>query len=185
MNTLDFREWLLDSIRQDYKKWTLDRSWLEENRNPWADTAIYAIRHILNGGSLIIATDEKRAWFESYALSKFFQSGQNRPLLPIFSLNKILPPDFVIHKSNIQNIYNMLHIAYNKYMFWYIGQVNNDIAHLCLGQDFTLVWSFDEGIKNSFYLRSNDPFLDIKLIEMLDLFEKAIYAVILEQVVLE
>ncbi len=182
---LDFRSWLLDSIREEYKQWANDREWFEMERNLWADVTIRAIRHIIDGGVLLLATDERRKWFSHYALSRFHYSGVQRPLVPIFGLNHILPPDFVIQKANVSNVLDMLDIAYKDYMFWYIGQTNNHIADLCRTQEYGLFWIMDEGIKGSFYLRANDEFLDYKLIEMLKLFEKAIYASILNRIILE
>ena len=88
---VDFRSWLLDNIRSDCKKWANDRQWLEVVRNIWADTSLPAIRHILDGGALLLATDDRRDWFASYALSRFYISSKPRPILPIFSLNSLLP----------------------------------------------------------------------------------------------
>ncbi len=185
MSQIEFRQWILDFIREDCKRWANDRGWLELERNLWADTAIRTIRHILDGGTLLVATDNKRAWFETYVLSKFYYAGQQRPMLPIFSLNKIFPKDFVIQKENIDNIHNMLSIAYKDYMFWYIGETNNSIADLCMSQGYGLFWVMNEGIKNSFYIKAGDEFLDYKLIEMLKLFEETLYAAILNKITLE
>ncbi|OBV30018.1 hypothetical protein BKN38_00325 [Helicobacter sp. CLO-3] len=186
IETTDFRVWLLESIRNECKKWANDLEWLEMERSLWADTALRAIRHIANGGALLLATDEQRTWFRHYALSRFYYSGVRRPLLPIFPLNNMFPSDFNLQESNAIDIKNMLDIAYDKnYMFWYVGQTNNRIADLCLSKDHGLFWLMDEGIKGAFYLRGNDEFLDYKLIEMLKLFEKAAYACIIDQVVPE
>ena len=93
---LDFRSWLLDNIRNDCKKWTNDRLWLEVARNVWADTSLPVIKHILDGGALLLATDERRDWFISYALSRFYDLSKPRPILPIFSLKSLFPAHFVL-----------------------------------------------------------------------------------------
>lgn len=185
MDSVDFRTWLGDTIRSECKKWANDIAWLEVERNLFADTIIRAIKHIVNGGALLLATDEKREWFGSYALSRFYYSGTQRPLLPIFSLNRALSQDLHIQKSNMENLINMLDIAYGDYMFWYVGQPNTHIADLCIRKDYGLFWVLGGGIKGAFALNASDEFLDYKLIEMLKLFEKAIYESMLNRVVLE
>lgn len=185
MRNTDFRSWLLETMRLEYKKWANDREWLEIDRALFADTMLGAIKHIVRGGTLLLATDERREWFGTYALSRFYYSGTHRPLLPIFSLNRLLGTELSIQKSSIDNTINMLDIAYGDYMFWYVGQINNHIADLCRSKEYGLFWVMDEGIRGAFALRANDEFLDYKLIEMLRLFEKALYESIFNRVVIE
>ncbi len=186
MSNQNFREWLLDSIRQDYSKWMTHKGWLEEKHHLWIDSTINAIQHIINGGTLLLATDEKRKWFESYALSKIYQAGLNRPLLPIFSLSNLMPAGFIAQKENNGNLGNMLNIAYKNYMLWYVGQLNEPLADFCTQHHFaSLIWSIGESIQNSFSIQGSDSFEDYKLIEMFKLFESAIYAVIFNRVSLE
>ena len=59
------------------------------------------------------------------------------------------------------------------------------MADLCMGKGNGLFWVLNEGVRQSFALRENDEFLDYKLLEMLQLFEKALYASVLGKVVLE
>ncbi len=182
----NFREWLLDSIRKNYSKWMTHSGWLEEKHRLWLDSLINALRHITNGGSLLLATDDRRKWFESYVLSKVYQTGQNRPLLPIFSLNNIVPLEFISQKENNGNLTNMLDISYKNYMFWYIGELNTPLAEFCTQHQFSsLIWAIGEEIQGSFCISGSDEFEDYKLIDMFKVFQNAIYATIFNQVVLE
>jgi len=185
MDRPNLKEWLLENIRQDNKKWVLERSWLEENRYLWIDTAVNTIKRVTNGEALLIATDNKREWFEHYTLYRFYAQDVYRPILPIFSLNSIIPENFVIQKDNFIDIYNMLSVAYQEYTFWYIGQTDSIKAELCIGHDAGLFWIMGEGIKNAFSLKNNDELLDYKLIEMLRLFEKCLYAAVFNQIKLD
>ena len=182
---LDFRSWLLDNIRSDCKKWANDRQWLEVARNIWADTSLPSIKHILDGGALLLATDERRDWFISYALARFHSSSKPRPILPVLSLKSLFPAHFVLQKENMENIRNMLKIAYKDYMFWYVGRSDTIMADLCMGRGNGLFWVLNEGVRQSFVLKESDEFLDYKLIEMLQLFEKSLYASVLGKVILE
>lgn len=185
MEAMDFRTWLVDSMRAECKKWANDIAWLEVERNLFADTIIRAIKHIINGGALLLATDERREWFGSYALSRFYYGGTQRPLMPIFSLNRMLDQDFRLQKSNMEHLINMLDIAYGDYMFWYVGQPESKLADLCISKEYGLFWVLGGGIKGAFSLNPSDEFLDYKLIEMLKLFEAAIYESMLNRIIVE
>ena len=185
MRNTDFRSWLLETMRLEYKKWANDREWLEIDRALFADTMLGAIKHIVRGGTLLLATDERREWFGTYALSRFYYSGTHRPLLPIFSLNRLLGTELSIQKSSIDNISNMLDIAYGDYMFWYVGQPESKLADLCISKEYGLFWVLGGGIKGAFSLNPSDEFLDYKLIEMLKLFEAAIYESMLNRIIVE
>lgn len=186
MKNTDFRSWLLETMRLEYDKWASDREWLEIDRALFADTMLGALKHIVSGGTVLLATDEHREWFSTYALSRFYYNTINRPLLPIFSLNRLLGTDVSLQQdSSRKNIINMLDIAYENYMFWYVGRINNPIADLCRSKDYGLFWVMDQGIRGSFPLRANDEFLDYKLMDMLRLFEKALYESILNRLDIE
>jgi len=63
--TPDFAQWSLDTIREEDGA----LSWLEEQRFDWTTTTSHALEQILAGKTIILITDAKRKWIETYILS--------------------------------------------------------------------------------------------------------------------
>ena len=71
----------------------------------------------------------------------------------------------------------MLDISYpNGYYIWYIGRGDHPYTKLAYRNDDNFLWVMDEEVQNSFALRSSDPLLDIKLLQLYKLFDMTISA---------
>ncbi|MEA2091860.1 MAG: HobA family DNA replication regulator, partial [Campylobacterota bacterium] len=81
----DFAQWSLDVIRED----GAILSWLEEQRFDWTNPLSLALEQILNGKTIILITDEKRKWLETYILGSINSMQHERPLLPIVSIDSL------------------------------------------------------------------------------------------------
>ncbi len=81
----DFAQWSLDVIREDGTY----LSWLEEQRFDWTNPLSLALEQILDGKTIILITDEKRKWFETYILCSINEMNLDRPLLPIVSMDSL------------------------------------------------------------------------------------------------
>ena len=77
----------------------------------------------------------------------------------------------------------MLSLAFpNDYMFFYVGKGNDPRAQIAKTKHDSLMWLFDDTAQNSFTLNSKDEELDIKLIQLLTLFDKSIDAILFSEV---
>ncbi|MBU1659826.1 HobA family DNA replication regulator [bacterium] len=170
----DFAQWSLDAIREEGGS----LSWLEEQRFDWTTTTAQALEQILSGKTIILITDEKRKWFESYILSSLNNSLIDRPLLPIVSVDSIYPHYNSINGGEMIDILDdMISLSYkDDYFFWYIGRGDNKRADIAKRRDNSNFWIFDEDFHNSFKLKSYDPFLDIKLLQLFRLFNASLNA---------
>ena len=68
------------------------------------------------------------------------------------------------------------------YTFFYIGKGNDPRAQIAKRKDDSFSWLLDERSQNSFYLDSKDENLDIKLIQLITLFDKSIDSILFSEV---
>ena len=170
----------LDLIRSD----SAAMSWMEERRHDWTPVAQSVLEKIVEGFSVVLVTDSKREWLSRYIMSYINDPLKNRPIVPIFELSSLLPnyKDFV-DSGDFEMVNDMLSISLNgNYLFWYIGRANIKIASILKNQPDNFLWLFDEDRQNSFFLRSADTLLDIKLLHLVRIFEKTLDAVMVGEI---
>ncbi len=176
----DFSTWTLEQIRAKGSS----MSWMEERRFDWVPLVAVAIERLVNARTLLVVTDREREWFARYTLSKLNKFDTQRPLLPIISLGTVFPyMDKISDSEQLEILENMLSLAFpNDYMFFYIGKGSDPRAQIAKSKQDSLMWLFDETAQNSFTLNSKDEELDIKLIQLLTLFDKSIDAILFSEV---
>jgi len=176
----DFAQWTLDTIREEGA--TL--SWLEEHRFEWSKTTAYALEQILEGKSVILITDEKHKWLETYILSRINTATLERPLIPIVSIDNLC-----VHYNSINGgemidvVDDMISLSYkDDYFFWYVGKGNDKRCDIAKRKDNSYFWMFDEDFNNAFTLKSYDKGLDIKLLQLYRLFDASLNAAMFGEV---
>jgi len=179
-STPDFAQWSLDAIREEDGA----LSWLEEQRFNWAITSSATIGDILEGKTIILITDRKRKWLESYILSSINSDKIDRPILPIVSIDSIYK-----HYNNINGgemidvLDDMLSLSYkDNYIFWYIGSGDDRRSDIAKRRDSSYFWIFDEEFHNAFTMKSYDSHLDIKLLQLYRLFNASLNAAMFGEV---
>ncbi len=176
----DFKEWTLDAIREEGSSF----SWLEEQRFDWSTTTAQALEQILNGRTIILITDKKRKWLESYILSNINTAEQDRPLLPIVSMDSMYEHyDSVRGGEMIAVVEDMISLSHKEdYFFWYIGKGDDKRSDIAKRKDDSYFWIFDEEYLNAFNLKSYDNLLDIKLLQLYRLFNASLNAAMFGEV---
>ncbi len=179
-NPKDFSVWTLEQIRAK----GASMNWMEERRFDWVPIAAAAIERLINTQTMLLITDREREWFARYTLSRLNKINTDRPLLPIMSLGTIFPYiDKVNDNEQLELLDDMLSLAFpNDYFFFYIGKGNDLRSQIAKSKSNSLLWLFDEMMQNSFTFRSDDEELDIKLIQLLMLFDKSIDAILFGEV---
>ena len=176
----DFAQWSLDVIREE----GACLSWLEEQRFDWATTTSLALEQILSGKTIILITDEKRKWLESYILSSLNSKQLERPLLPAVSMYGLYKHYNYVNGGDMINVVeDMLSLSYkDDYFFWYIGAGDDKRADIAKRKDNSYFWIFDEDNPNAFNLKSYDKSLDIKLLQLYRLFDASLNAAMFGEV---
>ncbi|HFB53689.1 MAG TPA: hypothetical protein ENJ67_03045 [Sulfurimonas autotrophica] len=176
----DFAQWSLDAIREEGGS----LSWLEEYRFEWSKTTAFALEQILSGKTVILITDEKRKWLEQYILSSINSISLERPLVPILSIDSLYPHyNSISGGEMIDMLDDMISLSYkNDYFFWYIGKGDDKRSDIAKRKDESYFWIFDEDFNNAFTLKSYDPVLDIKLLQLYRLFDASLSATMFGEV---
>jgi hypothetical protein len=178
-----FLKWTLKTIRKDGSM----MSWMEEKRFEWVPLASSMLEKLLAGQTIIVITDEDRAWFGEYILKSINSNNKNRPLLPFVSIRTFFPNIQQLKtREDVELLEDMLSQSFlNGYSFFYVGKSNDIKMQLAKRSDDGFLWVLDEHMQNSFYLSSGDEMLDIKLIQLYRLLDKSIDAVLFAEVSLE
>lgn len=179
----EFLKWTLENIREEDSSF----SWMEEYRYEWAPLAKSAVSKTIEGKTALIITDESYEWFATYILNAINDLKKNRPLLPFFSLRSCFP-NLGLMKSTqeLQLLEDMLDISYpNGYYIWYIGKGDHPYTKIAYRNDESFLWVMDEEVQNSFALRSSDKLLDIKLLQLFQLFDNTLSAALFGDLDLE
>ncbi len=176
----DFSDWTLKRIREKGSS----MNWMEERRYDWVPLTAVAIERIINARTVLLVTDREREWFARYTLTRLNKFNTQRPLLPIISLGTVFPyMDKIGDSEQLNVLEDMLSLAFpNDYMFFYIGKGSDPRAQIAKSNNESLLWLLDETAQNSFSLHSKDDELDIKLIQLLMLFDKSIDAILFSEV---
>jgi hypothetical protein len=169
---MNFNDWTLKAIREQGSCF----SWMEEFRFNWIPQVKTSISKILEGYSVILITDSDFKWFGKYIVNRINDTKNNRPFIPIYTLEAIFPQACNLKDTGeLEYLYDMLDISFvNGYFFWYIG--NGEHSHYeYIEQDkASLIWRLNQEIEGLFSLNKNDPQVDIKLIQAFKLFEQAL-----------
>lgn len=178
-----FLNWTLEVIREEDSCF----SWMEEHRYEWSPLAKMVLSHILEGKSILVVTDEKRAWFQKYILANINEFSHNRPLLPFYSLLGCVPQlATVTTTSELELVEDMLDISFpHGYTIWYIGKGDDAYSKLAYRKDENFLWMMDAEVQNSFFFRGSDPLLDIKLLQLYKLFDRSLSATLFGEIELE
>ncbi|MEA1893215.1 MAG: HobA family DNA replication regulator [Campylobacterota bacterium] len=176
----DFAQWSLDAIREE----GAILSWLEEQRFDWTTTTAHALEQILLGKTIILISDEKRKWLESYILDAINAQDLDRPLLPIVSIDSLNKHySHVSGGDMIDLVEDMISLSYaDNYFFWYIGKGEDKRSDIAKRRDSSYFWIFDEEYHNGFTLKSYDSMLDIKLLQLYKLFDASLNAAMFGEV---
>jgi len=177
-----FSSWMVETIRQDHQI-----AWMEEKRFELVAQFALSIKNIIDGKATILITDKKREWFYSYALNRLNPSSFDRPLLPIVGIDSLYAHvDSVDDEDKILLLDDMLlSIFEDGFNYFYIGQADDKRAEIAKSKRDSMLWLFDKKESNSIYLNSFDKRSDIKLIELLDIYESAIEATLFGEIDLE
>ncbi|MEA1953884.1 MAG: HobA family DNA replication regulator [Campylobacterota bacterium] len=176
-------KWTLETIREEESCF----SWMEEYRYEWAPLVKSATAQVIEGKTVLIITDNSHRWFGNYILSSVNALQKDRPLLPFYNLIDQFPNLVNINSTqDLQLLEDMLDISHpNGYYIWYIGKGDYPLTKLAYRNDDSFLWIMDEEIQNSFALRSSDPLLDIKLLQLFKLFDATISAALFGDLDLE
>ena len=158
-------------------------SWLEESRFEWTATVAQALNQIIAGKSIVLVTDENRQWFGNYIINAINKASTDRPLISIVRIESLHPNYSMISGDALDMLEDMLSLAYkDEYFFWYIGRGNDKAADLPKSHDRSFLWLMDEDYQNAFTMRSYDPLLDIKLLQLYRQFDKSLNAVLFGEI---
>ncbi|PAF49867.1 hypothetical protein BKH41_00770 [Helicobacter sp. 12S02232-10] len=183
-NGIEISDWMLKVIREEGDKVALMSGWLEMDRYQWISLVSRTISHILNGGVILVCTDEEREWFGRYIVSSINRfGGQSRPMMPIFDFSGAFPKKSALKETSLVN--DMLSISYKDYIFWYIGKTSIPLANLALSKENGFLWIFDESVQDGIMLSSLDAMIDYKLIQLFRIFEEALFGALFGKIILE
>lgn len=169
-------KWTLETIREEESCF----SWMEEYRYEWAPLVKSIVSQVVEGKTVLIVTDQPRKWFSTYVSSNINDMRKNRPFLPFYRLSECFPALQDIQTTQeIQLFEDMLDISYpNGYCIWYIGRGDHPYTKIAYRNDDSFLWILDEEVQNSFALRSSDPLVDIKFLQLFKLFDATLSAVL-------
>jgi hypothetical protein len=167
-------EWTKETIKNDK---AFD-SWLGERVLEWVPLCDDVISSLMEGVPFLVTTDRQRDWLTHYIVDNVNSISNNRPFVPIYSLTSLIPYSHKTDKIEyLDMIEDMLDITFNgNYKYWYIGKENSNIYNLVKRKEGSFVWLMDSEVRNSFYIKSYDDKLDLKLVTLFKLFNKTITA---------
>ncbi|WP_240329898.1 HobA family DNA replication regulator [Helicobacter suis] len=156
-------QWLYPILQEQpsfLKDWLQNCNWI---------ACIQAIKHIIEGGSVLMDTDTERAWFKLYVLSHL-NNHPLRPLIPIFEIPTTLQSR--LNQSENALVSSTLNLVYQSHILWYVGAFNSPVANLVL-QERGLLWAFDSPPKEEIVnFNSLDPLSDHQLLQLYQVFER-------------
>jgi hypothetical protein len=175
-----FEEWTLKTIRSEGTA----MSWFEERRFEWTPSVANALEQVMGGKSIVLITDHDRDWFSHYIIASLNKKNQDRPMIPIVSMDALYPHyDYLSSDESIDMLTDMLELTFHaEYFFWYIGRGDERRAEIAKRKSNSLLWIMDENFQNALILRSYDPLIDIKLLQMYRLFDKTLSSVLFGEI---
>lgn len=175
MNDLIFANWTLELARKD----GIAMGWFEERRFDWCQIAYRFVNNVINGSTIVLCHDLNKKWFCEYALQTI-NSDNGRPLIPIMSLESMLPD----HKNTPLNfIEDVLNIAFgDKYVIWYVGEANHKLVKLAIDHQNSFIWAFDGSLHTAFNISSSDSNSDVKLLQLFKILDRTINAIMFNEI---
>lgn len=176
-------KWTLGTIREEDSSF----SWMEECRYDWVPVVQTAVNKIIEGQTILLLTDDNRAWYAKYVAAKINNLQNERPFLPVYTLKSMFTNlDKMKNTQELDLLEDMLEISYpNGYFIWYIGSAESPYSKFAFRNDENLLWIIDGDVPNSFYLRNAGSSLDIKMIQLFKLFNKTIDAALFGDISLD
>jgi hypothetical protein len=174
---MDLNRFIIDLIRKNSIKW------MEERRLDFVPLLSEFLVHLVDGKTILVITDEEREWYAEYLINKINNFNEFKPsFIPVFNLIKIVPQiKMARHPEQFDMIEDMLNIAYEEYIFWYIGKETN-LLKFARRKDNSFYWIMDNDLSRNFYLKSLDKNLDKKLLDLAFIVNESIKAVIFGEV---
>ncbi len=160
-------------------------SWFEEQRFEWIPQIVNAMDQIMQGRMIIIVTDHDRRWFSHYISHTINKKIKERPMIPIVFLEGLYPHvDQLTDGESLDTLNDMLQLGFKgEYFFWYIGKGGDEQrADIVKRTDNALMWIMDENYPNALILRSYDHLIDIKLLQLYQLFDRTLSAVLFGEI---
>ncbi len=178
----DLSSWTLEYIRKDMKM-----SWMEEKRFEWVSAIAPSIQNLVDAKSVLIITDTKREWLAEYIVNRINRDTFDRPLLPIIRLSSIFGHiDSINSDDRFQLLDDMLSLLFSSgYSIFYIGDKDDKRADFAKFKDNSMFWFLGSRVENGFSLNSKDERLDEKLLELVNLYDKSIDALLFGEVELK
>ncbi len=115
-------DWLLNTIRNDEKN-GITSGWLEEKRFLVLPHMSRTLKHILEGGSVIVLTDEQREWFGDYIITHINQHHNGRPFFPIVQIKHL--HDMIDSSSSVIVLTDEQREWFGDYIITHINQHHN------------------------------------------------------------
>jgi len=174
---MDLNRFIIDLIRKKNYKW------MEERRLDFVPLLSVFLNQVLDGKSVFIITDNNRKWYGKYLLGKINNFNEFKPqFFPFYILEDIVPQiNYARHPEDFDMIEDMLNVSFERYVFWYIGQ-ETPLLKFARRRPESFYWIMDTDLSKNFYLKSTDTFLDVKLINLCDIVNESLNAVIFNEV---
>lgn len=178
-----FAQWSLEAIRKEDSSF----SWLEEQRFEWTTATLQAIEQILLGKTVVLVTDHKRKWLESYLLTNINSMRLERPFIPIVSIDHLYAHLGATNSDEmLEAVDDMIALSYkDDYFFWYIGRGDDKRADIAKKKESSYFWIFDEEYVNAFTMKSYDKLLDIKLLQLYRIFNASLNGALFGEIDIE
>lgn len=176
-----FDRWTLDAIRAE----GASMSWFEEQRFEWIPQIINALDQIIQGRTIVLVTDQDRRWFSHYISHTINKKIKERPMIPIVFLEGLYPHiDKLIDTESMDTLSDMLELGFKgEYFFWYIGKGGDERrADIVKRTDNALMWIMDENYPNALTLSSYHHLIDIRLLQLYQLFDRTLSAVLFGEI---
>lgn len=176
----EFDRWTLEAIRSE----GASMSWFEEQRFEWIPQIVNAMNQILLGKTIVLVSDGERNWFAHYIIESINKKIQERPMIPIVRLDALYHGNTPLNGDGMSTLSDMLEVAFKgDYFFWYIGKGGDEWrADFIKRTDNALIWIMDEHYLNALVLRSYDPMIDIRLLQLYRLFDRTLAAVLFGEI---
>ncbi len=174
---MDLNRFIIDLIRKKNIKW------MEERRLDFVPLLSVFLSYIIEGKPVLIITDDERDWYSDYLINKINSYNEFKPsFIPVFDLKKIVPQIRMAKCSDdFDMIEDMLNIAYEEYIFWYIGKETNLLKFAKRKED-SFFWIMDTEVSKNFYLKSIDENLDKKLLDLAYIINESLKAAIFGEI---
>jgi len=175
-----FIKWMLETIRSEGASF----NWVEENRFEWTASTALAVSQIVAGKTIVLVTDRKRKWFQHYIATTINQISNERPMIPLISLDRIYPDfDEMTSGESMEMLTDMLDLSFGgNYFFWYVGKGSDPRSEIAKSSENSSLWLLDEDFGPAMKLRSYDPYLDIKMLQLYRLFDLSLNAVLFGEI---